>query len=158
MKKLLLAAVAKLALILVSFTPAMAADCSDKVIAAADHLGLRRAESFDAPHPTYYLPASLDGGGLLVIDCVEATEVTVTVYSMKPNDRIMALFGAFADDVAGVNGQDAVAAALECQKDGFARKGLKKGPVFGEPIEKPGLYVGCRVGDDFTSFSVFHQQ
>jgi hypothetical protein len=77
-------------------TPAMAADCPDKVIAAADHLGLNRAESFDASHPTYYLPASLDGGGLLVIDCFGATEVTMAVYSKKPNDRFMALFGAFA--------------------------------------------------------------
>jgi hypothetical protein len=153
MKKLLVAAVATLALILVRYTPAMAADCPDKVIAAADHLGLNRVESFGAAHPTYYLPASL-----LVIDCVGATEVTMAVYSKKPNDRFMALFGAFANDVAGVSAQDAVASALECQKDGLARKGLHKGLVFGEPIEKPGLYVGCRVGDGFTSFSVFHQR
>ena len=53
-------------------TPAVAADCPDKVIAAADHLGLNRVESFGATHPTYYLPASLDGSGLLVIDCIEA--------------------------------------------------------------------------------------
>lgn len=59
-------------------TPAMAHDCPDKVIAAADHLGLNRVESFGATHPTYYLPASLDGSGLLVIDCIEATEVTMT--------------------------------------------------------------------------------
>ena len=48
-------------------TPAMAHDCPDKVIAAADHLGLNRVESFGATHPTYYLPASLDGSGFLVI-------------------------------------------------------------------------------------------
>src|ERR1700738_1400608 len=41
-------------------TPAMAHDCPDKVIAAADHLGLNRVESFGATHPTYYLPAGLD--------------------------------------------------------------------------------------------------
>ena len=38
-----------------------------KVIAAANHLGLNRVESFGATHPTYYLPASLDGSGFLVI-------------------------------------------------------------------------------------------
>ena len=37
-------------------TPAIAHDCPDKVIAAADHLGLNRVESFGATHPTYYLP------------------------------------------------------------------------------------------------------
>ena len=139
-------------------TPAMAHDCPDKVIAAADHLGLNRVESFGATHPTYYLPAGLDGSGLLVIDCVEATEVTMTVYSEKPSDRFMAIFGESAHDVAGVSAQDAVASALECQKDGLARKGLQKGLYFGDPIEKPDLYVGCRVGDDLTSFSVFHQR
>jgi hypothetical protein len=80
----------------------------------------------------------------------------MAVDSKKPNDRLMALFGAFANGVAGVSAQDAVASALECQKDGLARKGLKKGLVFGVPIEKPDLYVGCRIGDKFTSFSVFH--
>jgi hypothetical protein len=139
-------------------TPAMAHDCPDKVIAAADHLGLNRVESFGATHPTYYLPASLDGSGLLVIDCIEATEVTMTVYSEKPSDRFMAIFGESAHDVAGVSAQDAVASARECQKDGLARKGLKKELVFGDPIEKPDLYVGCRVGVNFTSFSVFQQR
>ena len=139
-------------------TPAIAHDCPDKVIAAADHLGLNRVESFGATHPTYYLPASLDGSGLLVIDCVEATEVTMTVYSEKPSDRFMAIFGESAHDVAGVSAQDAVASARECQKDGLARKGLKKELVFGDPIEKPDLYVGCRVGVNFTSFSVFQQR
>jgi hypothetical protein len=38
------------------------------------------------------------------------------------------------------------------------RKGLKKELVFGDPIEKPDLYVGCRVGVNFTSFSVFQQR
>jgi hypothetical protein len=150
MKKFLIVTVVALA------TPAMADDCPDKVIAAADHLGLNRAESFDAAHPAYSLPASLDGGGLLVMDCYGATEVTMAVDSKKPNDRLMALFGAFANDVAGVSAHDAVASALECQKDGLARKGLKKGLVYGEPIEKPDLYVGCRIGDNFTSISVFH--
>ena len=84
-------------------TPAMAHDCPDKVIAAADHLGLNRLKIHSgATHPTYYLPASLDGSGLLVIDCIEATEVTMTVYSEKPSDRFMAIFGESAHDVAGV--------------------------------------------------------
>jgi len=58
----------------------------------------------------------------------------------------------------GVSAQDAVASALECQKDGVARKGLKKELNFGGPIEKPDLYVGCRVGVNFTSFGVFRQR
>jgi hypothetical protein len=152
MKKFLIVTAVALA------TPAMAADCPDKVIAAADHLGLDQVESFGATHPTYYLPASLDGGGLLVIDRIGATEVTMTVYSEKPSDPFMALFGASAHNVAGVSAQDAVASARECQKDGLTRKGLKKQLTFGDPIEKPDLYVGCRVGVNFTSFSVFHQR
>ena len=83
-------------------------------------------ESFGATHPTNYLPASLDGSGLLVIDCIEATEVTMTVYSEKPSDRFMAIFGESAHDVAGVSAQDEVASARECQKDGWRGRASRK--------------------------------
>ena len=48
-------------------------------------------KSFGAPTPRTICRRVLDGSSLLVIDCIEATEVTMTVYSEKPSDRFMAI-------------------------------------------------------------------
>ena len=47
----------------------------------------------------------------------------MTVYSEKPSDRFMALFGASAHDVAGVSAQDAVASAREMPEGWFGEEG-----------------------------------